>query len=80
MIKWIKPFFESPQPEYVNLTRLTNQELIYYLDNYVLSVGTGNRIVLELLKRLVKEADNLPMDKQDVIDLNRETDALIGDK
>ena len=32
----------------------TNENLIYILENKTLSVGQGNKIVLELLKRLIK--------------------------
>ncbi len=58
MIKWIKKYFMIEYPKPYKLTRQPNEyhtkDLFDILEHKNLSLGDGNLIVMELLKRALK--------------------------
>jgi hypothetical protein len=58
-MNWIKDFFKSTEPEYIDLDESKNslRDLIEILKTRELGIGEGNRVVLTILDVLVRERD-----------------------
>ncbi len=61
MFKYLKSLFYPPPIRFIeefDIKNKTNKELIEILENEILSLASGNKMVLEILKRLVNKNDS----------------------
>ncbi len=58
MIKFFKSWFYGSSPQYIDISELSNRELIVILKDRDLPIGEGNKIVLKILERLVNEIED----------------------
>ncbi len=54
MRSWLKSLFMDPEPIFIDLKTLSNKELVNLLKKENLSLVSGNRVVLQLLERLIE--------------------------